>query len=168
MREGRIYSGGSASMIEKLFQCDSDDVMYIGPPPFSFSLSHTRMTSDSLSERASECFPHWHTFPRCRQQVRYDQYIQLLHEHTFPRRRRVHLRNRLRIGVRVSEIAYSRRICPGLRKAQNTGCGGPSVAGFRALADARQPGACSCSLGLRLMTLTRHSDKKLDLDKGFG
>ena len=112
MREGRIYSGGSASMIEKLFQCDSDDVMYIGPPPFSFSLSHTRMTSDSLSERASECFPHWHTFPRCRQQVRYDQYIQLLDEHTFPRSRRVHLRNRLRIGVRVSEIAYSRRICP--------------------------------------------------------
>ena len=40
MREGRIYSGGSASMIEKLFQCDSDDVMYIGPPPLLF-LTHT-------------------------------------------------------------------------------------------------------------------------------
>jgi len=35
MKEGRIYSGGSAAMVEKLFKCESDDVMYIGDHIFT-------------------------------------------------------------------------------------------------------------------------------------
>jgi HAD superfamily 5'-nucleotidase-like hydrolase len=35
MKEGRIYSGGNAGMVEKLFNCDSDDVMYVGDHIFT-------------------------------------------------------------------------------------------------------------------------------------
>ena len=35
MKEGRIYSGGSASMVEKLFNCERDDIMYIGDHIFT-------------------------------------------------------------------------------------------------------------------------------------
>jgi len=35
MKEGRVYSGGNAGMVEKLFNCDSDDVMYVGDHIFT-------------------------------------------------------------------------------------------------------------------------------------
>jgi HAD superfamily 5'-nucleotidase-like hydrolase len=35
LKEGRVYSGGSASMVEALFQCDADDIMYIGDHIFT-------------------------------------------------------------------------------------------------------------------------------------
>ena len=35
MKEGRVYSGGNAGMVEKLFDCDSDDIMYVGDHIFT-------------------------------------------------------------------------------------------------------------------------------------
>jgi len=35
MKEGRLYSGGSASMVEALFKCGADDIMYIGDHIFT-------------------------------------------------------------------------------------------------------------------------------------
>lgn len=35
MKEGRVYSGGSASMVEKLFQCEGDDMLYVGDHIFT-------------------------------------------------------------------------------------------------------------------------------------
>merc|ERR1719199_1516112 len=35
MKEGRVYSGGNAGMVENLFNCESDDVMYVGDHIFT-------------------------------------------------------------------------------------------------------------------------------------
>lgn len=35
MKEGRIYSGGSASMVETLFNVNADEVMYVGDHIFT-------------------------------------------------------------------------------------------------------------------------------------